>query len=187
MKHVLLDIQLEPGDLQRLQSLPGAVIHESPAPSKDLKDRPLPAETLRGKQVLLCKRPPTNLSDATDLLARRVEDENPRVRLEAVRALVMLPSRRSAEVAMRALDRPVDVFLDHALWLTARQLRNDWLPAVESGEEDFEGNARRLVFALQAAGSRTALAPLVDPIIGGFFIDNIANKTLRTFKAHLEK
>ncbi|WP_250847021.1 PVC-type heme-binding CxxCH protein [Aquisphaera insulae] len=99
--------------------------------------------------------------DAPDLLARRVEDENPRVRLEAVRALVMLPSRRSAEVALRALDRPTDVFLDYALWLTARQLRGDWLPAVEAGEGTFEGNARRLVFALRAAGSTDVLKPLL--------------------------
>ncbi len=30
------------------------------------------------------------------------------------------------------------------------------------------------------------LAPIADRIIGGFFIDNIANKTLRCMKAHLE-
>ena len=30
------------------------------------------------------------------------------------------------------------------------------------------------------------LAPLADRVIGGFFIDNIANKTLRCMKAHLE-
>jgi ribosome-associated toxin RatA of RatAB toxin-antitoxin module len=31
-----------------------------------------------------------------------------------------------------------------------------------------------------------ALAPIVDPIIGGFFIHNIANKTLRCMKAYVE-
>lgn len=31
-----------------------------------------------------------------------------------------------------------------------------------------------------------ALAPLADRIIGGFFIENIANKTLQCMKAHLE-
>jgi ribosome-associated toxin RatA of RatAB toxin-antitoxin module len=31
-----------------------------------------------------------------------------------------------------------------------------------------------------------ALAPLADRIIGGFFISHIANKTLRSMKAHLE-
>ena len=32
-----------------------------------------------------------------------------------------------------------------------------------------------------------ALAPLADKIIGDFFIENIASKTLRCMKAHLEK
>ncbi len=31
-----------------------------------------------------------------------------------------------------------------------------------------------------------ALAKIAEPIIGGFFIDNIAHKTLKTFKTHLE-
>ena len=32
----------------------------------------------------------------------------------------------------------------------------------------------------------TALAPIAEPIIGGFFIQHIANQTLRYMKAHLE-
>jgi len=31
-----------------------------------------------------------------------------------------------------------------------------------------------------------ALAPLVDPIVGDFFIHNVANKTLRCMKAYME-
>jgi ribosome-associated toxin RatA of RatAB toxin-antitoxin module len=31
-----------------------------------------------------------------------------------------------------------------------------------------------------------ALAPIVDPIVGDFFIHNVANKTLRCMKAHVE-
>ncbi len=31
-----------------------------------------------------------------------------------------------------------------------------------------------------------ALAPIADPIIGGFFIQHIAGRTLRCMKAHLE-
>jgi ribosome-associated toxin RatA of RatAB toxin-antitoxin module len=30
------------------------------------------------------------------------------------------------------------------------------------------------------------LAPIVDPIIGGFFVGNVANRTLRCMKAYLE-
>ena len=31
-----------------------------------------------------------------------------------------------------------------------------------------------------------ALSPIIDPIIGNFFIHNIANKTLRCMKAYME-
>jgi ribosome-associated toxin RatA of RatAB toxin-antitoxin module len=51
-------------------------------------------------------------------------------------------------------------------------------------EDTPEGTLVRIVHVLKFR--IPFLAPLFDPIIGGFFIDNIANKTLRTFKAHLE-
>ena len=34
----------------------------------------------------------------------------------------------ASEIAMKALDKPTDRFLDHALWLTANDLRTLWLP-----------------------------------------------------------
>jgi len=52
-------------------------------------------------------------------------------------------------------------------------------------DERPEGTLVRIVHVLRFRVP--ALAPLAEPIIGGFFIENIANKTLRTFKAHLEK
>ncbi|HEX8202857.1 MAG TPA: PVC-type heme-binding CxxCH protein, partial [Isosphaeraceae bacterium] len=115
------------------------------------------------------------LPDRLRWLAERVRDDHPRVRLEAVRALVHVPEARApearaaevalpslpggerkelehapdvraAEIALRALDRPTDRFLDYALWLTARELAPTWLPAVQAGRLDFGGDARRLVF-----------------------------------------
>jgi ribosome-associated toxin RatA of RatAB toxin-antitoxin module len=58
------------------------------------------------------------------------------------------------------------------------------MAVVWSFDEKPEGTLVRIVHVLNFRIS--ALAPIVDPIIGGFFIDNIANKTLRAFKAHLE-
>ena len=63
------------------------------------------------------------VSDPLALLEPRVVDDHPRVRLEAVRALARIPGTRSAELALRALDKPMDRFLDYALWLTARDLQ----------------------------------------------------------------
>jgi ribosome-associated toxin RatA of RatAB toxin-antitoxin module len=59
------------------------------------------------------------------------------------------------------------------------------MAVVWSFDEQPEGTLVRIVHALRFRVP--ALAPLAEPIIGGFFIENIANKTLRTFKAHLEK
>ena len=67
MKHVLIDLELDPEHLESLHSLRGAIIHVFPAPSRDLKERSLPAAILRGKHVLLSKRPPVNLADAVDM------------------------------------------------------------------------------------------------------------------------
>lgn len=104
----------------------------------------------------------SRLSNPVDLLAERVADEHPQVRLEAVRSLAQIPTARSAEIALRAIDHPMDQFLDYALWLTARELSPHWLPALEKAEVDFGGNSRRLVFALQAVGSSAAVKPLVE-------------------------
>jgi putative heme-binding domain-containing protein len=102
-----------------------------------------------------------------ELLAERVADDHPQVRLEAVRALGQLPGPRPVEVAMQALDRPVDKFLDYALWLTARELEPQWLPALQKGSLDFGGKVDHLLFALQAVGSPAVVRPLVDLIRTG--------------------
>ena len=108
-----------------------------------------------------------SLDDALTLLAQRVEDEHPRVRLEAVRALEQFSDPRAVEIALRALDHPVDKTLDYALWLTARNLQSRWLPELQAGNLDFDGNPRRLAFALQAAGSPKVVAPLLQAVEAG--------------------
>ncbi|WP_165073659.1 PVC-type heme-binding CxxCH protein [Paludisphaera rhizosphaerae] len=90
-----------------------------------------------------------------------VLDDNPRVRLEAVRSLAAMPSGKAAATAFRALGKPMDAFLDYALWLAARDLAPSWLPAVEAGKLDALGDAKNLTFALQALGSAAVLQPLL--------------------------
>jgi putative heme-binding domain-containing protein len=107
------------------------------------------------------------VSNVLGLLESRVADEEPQVRHEAVRALARVPRVRSAELALRALDRPVDTNLDFGLWLTLRELEGQWLPALQAGKFDYGGNIRRLSFALQAVGSERVIEPLVALVRGG--------------------
>jgi putative heme-binding domain-containing protein len=109
----------------------------------------------------------TRLADPLAVLKPLVADEYPRVRLEAVRALGTLGTAGAAQAALEALDLPVDRFLDHALYLTARDLQSAWLPALERGEIDFGGDPRRLGFALAAADSPAVAGPLTQLVQGG--------------------
>jgi len=108
--------------------------------------------------------------DLTELLAERVADENPRVRLEAVCTLRAFPTPRSLVVALAALDQPVDKFLDYALWQTCRELQPVWLPALQAGKLDLP-DAKKLAFALQAAGSSEVVGPLLDAARAGALSD----------------
>jgi len=104
----------------------------------------------------------SRISDSLELLTARVNDDHPRVRLEAVNALRQLGTLPAAEAAMQALDRPVDQFLDFALWLTARETQPHWLKPLQEGTPVFAGNINRLTFALKAAESAQVVGTLVN-------------------------
>ena len=138
-------------------------------PEPDLLARLLTSNDfrVRAAAVRVVQHWADRLSNPLALLAPRVIDDNPRVRLETVRVLGHIPEVAAAELALQALDKPVDKFLDYALWLTARDLQGLWLPAVESGKFDDGGNPRRLVFALAAVGSPAVAKPLVEALKSG--------------------
>ena len=107
------------------------------------------------------------LDQPMQLLAARVADEHPRVRLEAVRVLSNVPKAAAVEVALKALEQPVDKWLDYALWLTARESQQHWLPALQAGRLSFGGSAEQLTFAVKSIGSPTVVQPLMKLIHDG--------------------
>jgi putative heme-binding domain-containing protein len=84
------------------------------------------------------------------LLRELVQDDSPRVRVEALRALARIPTAESAAIALSALEKPMDPTLDYALWLTINDLAEPWLAALQSGAWDPEGREQQLAFALKA-------------------------------------
>jgi putative heme-binding domain-containing protein len=104
------------------------------------------------------------LADSIDIPRRGVDDEHPRVRLEAVCMLSKFledDGPRAARIACRALDQPMDRFLDFALWQTMRDLAPAWLPALREGHMEFE-RVEHLTFALEAVDSPDVVAPLLS-------------------------
>lgn len=83
-------------------------------------------------------------------LERLVSDANPQVRLETLHALRTFKDSRSAELAIKVLDLPMDINLDFASWLTIKELKSQWLPKVKQGKPVFEGDKNKLMYALVA-------------------------------------
>jgi putative heme-binding domain-containing protein len=105
------------------------------------------------------------------MLPELAKDTHPRVRLEAVRALARAPQTEEGPAPpvgiATALDKPVDRWLDYAIWLSLRETKDEWLPKVKAGTFDFGGDPKKLVFALQAAGEGDVTKPLVKLLDGG--------------------
>ncbi|HEX4612791.1 MAG TPA: PVC-type heme-binding CxxCH protein [Urbifossiella sp.] len=102
-----------------------------------------------------------------DGLAAAVRDSHPRVRLEAVRELAGTKTPAAAELALAALDQPMDRTLDYALWLTMRELEPAWMPEFRAGRLTFGGDPRKLAFALNAVGTADAVQPVLALIKTG--------------------
>jgi putative heme-binding domain-containing protein len=94
------------------------------------------------------------------LLERSIEDDFPRVRLEALVSLSYMSSLDAVRIALKVLDRPTDYYLDYALNETIDTLTDYWKPGIRQG-------------ALAADLSPAALAYLVSRVsiaeLGDFF------------------
>lgn len=82
------------------------------------------------------------------------------VRLEAVISLKKLQTAEAARLALSVLDKPMDEFLDYALWQTVRELEQQWLPRVKS-DQHFLGNDQKTAFALKSLNNPYAISALV--------------------------
>jgi len=62
------------------------------------------------------------VKDPLALLKVQVNDDQPRVRLEAIRACSFFKSAQAADVALESLNKPSDYYLKYALDSTMRTL-----------------------------------------------------------------
>jgi glucose/arabinose dehydrogenase/azurin/lysophospholipase L1-like esterase len=72
--------------------------------------------------------------DALALFKTLAGDENPRVRLEALRGASFFRTAEAADAALTALKHTTDYYLDYTLGETLKQLKPWWGKALESGE-----------------------------------------------------
>ncbi|HEV7866528.1 MAG TPA: hypothetical protein VGO90_02525, partial [Chthoniobacteraceae bacterium] len=87
---------------------------------------------------------------------------NPRVRLEAMRAVSRIPLARSAELVLDAALKtpPNDPHYEYAAWLSINDLAKPWTDAIASGEWKTEGREAQLAYGLKAIDPALANATL---------------------------
>jgi putative heme-binding domain-containing protein len=95
-----------------------------------------------------------------ELLAKLIEDEHPRVRMEVMRALAKIPTAKSAELVLAATEKPMDKYLDYAAWLSINDLAKPWVAAIKSGEWKAAGKEKQLAFGLNAITPELAASVL---------------------------
>ena len=103
------------------------------------------------------------------MLNEFVNDPHPRVRLETVNSLRRMATPNAAQIALRALEFSIDNNLDYMLWLTARELSAQWLPALDGGGEVFDNSFERTAFALKSMNNSTAAGLLANYVREGKF------------------
>nr|MCS5630843.1 HEAT repeat domain-containing protein [Pirellulaceae bacterium] len=112
-------------------------------------------------------------------LSVAVRDENPRVRLEAVRALASETDLAAVTEIASVLDYPMDRFIDFATWRALRDLKPVWLTAVESGAYSFNGDSTKLLYALESIDSGNVAPTLVNILKGLQFNSAGTRRVLR--------
>ena len=89
-----------------------------------------------------------DVQDVLSLLEKQVNDNHPRVRLEAIRALSFLPSPRAAEIALLSVNYPKDKFIDYCLNETIRTMESVIKQHVGSGQAFAEDNPAGLRYII---------------------------------------
>lgn len=153
--------RFKPADLQELYRVTG-VYEAHGIFRRDLMEKLLNAgePAARCYGVRMMGNWTHEIPDALDLLARFIRDDHPRVRLETVVAATYLNSPRAMEIAVRALDAPMDRFLDYALRQAVHALASAWKPAFTSGQLTFGGRSKHAAFVLQEDGSKDVAAQI---------------------------
>lgn len=93
--------------------------------------------------------------EVLDGLAKRAGDDAPQVRLEVVVAAAKVRDARALSVALKVMEKPVDSFIERALWLACHATVRDWKGDVPSLVAGLSG--AQLAFLLEKEGSEELL------------------------------
>ncbi len=106
------------------------------------------------------------IKNPLELLETAIHDPHPRVRLEAVLTAGYIPDPRSVTIAVKAIDAPLDRYLEHALKLTIDGLQTHWVKPLQQGNVAFEKTDHKN-YALANLLSNESIDVIIDLLNAG--------------------
>ena len=100
------------------------------------------------------------IDDGFKLLQDAINDEHPKVRLEAVIALRYEKTAKAASTALTTLESRMDRFLDFALWQTVRELEPYWIDKI-AVDAIFFDTPKQAAYALKSVTHPKAVSALL--------------------------
>jgi putative heme-binding domain-containing protein len=94
----------------------------------------LPSRDARAMAVHVLGEELTYVPDALATLRIAVKDSDPRVRLEALRALSFIETPESVNLVLEVAAQPLDYWVDYTLQSTLGALQSVWQPVLEKGQ-----------------------------------------------------
>jgi len=102
------------------------------------------------------------LEGVDEVVSEGIQDADPQVRLWAMSVCATIRRAPFVEIALRALDQPMDEPLDFLLEQICRDHADRWLPVFLEGKLKLNGNPKHIVYALSRTRRSDALNPLFD-------------------------
>lgn len=84
-------------------------------------------------------------------IIKAVTDPSPRVRLEAVVAAAKVKQPEAIKIALKVLDKPMDSFIERALWLAVHATKKQWHPLTVDFMKDMAPS--HIAFLIKREGS----------------------------------
>lgn len=102
------------------------------------------------------------LEGVEEVLSEGIKDADAQVRLWALSVCATIRRAPFVEIALRALDQPMDESLDFLLEQICRDHADRWLPTFLEGKLKLNSNPKHIVYALSRTRRSDALKPLFD-------------------------
>ncbi|MBX2822287.1 MAG: c-type cytochrome [Rhodothermaceae bacterium] len=120
-----------------------------------------------------------DVDDGPGHLEKAIDDLHPQVRREALHALSRLDHAEAVQTALRALDHPMDEFIEYALWNTVRSLSSAWLPAYVQNRALLGTDPKKITYALRVVEDPFAIEQLAALYEAGQVPDNEVEAVLQ--------